>query len=170
MSDARDALIAFTMGYISGHAHNDSWSLIKMMVKMTLLFSISFTLQAVLQDEIDEYAKFTCISKEIAELEPYMEYKSLVDVGQGCYVKTVVATPKQSVYLNIGLGFFSELAWPHAMEVVKKREIILQKKLLNVQVAIDQVQSDMREVSIIKFQNFFHSRSIVTFSNPLQNQ
>lgn len=134
---------------------------------MTVLFSISFTIQAVIQDEIDEYAKFTCISKEIAELEPHMEYKSLVDVGQGCYVKTVVATPKQSVYLNIGLGFFSELAWPHAMEVVKEREIILQKKILNVQAAINQVQSDMREVRIKFF--FFQSRSIVTFSNPLQN-
>ena len=79
-----------------------------------------------------------------------MEYKSLVDVGQGCYVKTVVAAPKQSVYLNIGLGFFSELAWPHAMEVVKERKSILEKKVLNVQAAIDQVQLDMKEVRIIE--------------------
>ena len=92
-----------------------------------------------------------------------MEYKSLVDVGQGCYVKTVVAAPKQSVYLNIGLGFFTELAWPHAMEVVKEREIILQKKIINVQAAIDQVQSDMREVSILKLYISFRADKLQLF-------
>ena len=111
---------------------------------------IAFTLQALIQDEIAEYAKFSRFGKEIAELESHVEYKSLVDVGQGCYVKTVVAAPKQSVHLNIGLGFFCELAWPHAMEVVEQREGILQKKLLNAQALIDKVLSDMNEVSIIE--------------------
>lgn len=98
-------------------------------------------------DDIAEYAKFNTMSKDIDKLAPGQKYESLVDIGQGCFVQSEVAAPKDGVYVHVGLGFFVELTWPDATTLSGEREKILQKKVSEAQHAIDRVKSDMDEVS-----------------------
>jgi prefoldin subunit 5 len=105
-------------------------------------------IQAELSDEIAEYSKFNVISEDVARLAPNEKYESLVDIGQKCFVASVVEAPKSSVYVHVGLGFFTELPWPAAVAVSGERMKIIQKKVSNTQDAIDRVQVDMAEVMV----------------------
>jgi prefoldin subunit 5 len=104
--------------------------------------------QAELSDEIAEYSKFNVISEDVARLAPNEKYESLVDIGQNCFVASVVEAPKSSVYFYIGLGFFTELTWPAAVVLSGERTKLIQKKISNTQDAIDRVQADMAEVVV----------------------
>lgn len=104
--------------------------------------------QVELCDEIVEYSKFNIISEDVARLSPNQRYESLVDIGQKCFVTSIVETPQSSVYVHVGLGFFVELTWPAAVAVSDERVKLIQKKISNTQGAIDRVEADMAEVMI----------------------
>ena len=112
------------------------------------MFSEPCQIQTELTDEIAEYSKFNVISEDVARLAPNEKYVSLVDIGQKCFVASVVEAPKSSVYVHVGLGFFAELPWSAAVAVSGERINVIQKKVSNTQDAIERVQADMAEVMV----------------------
>ena len=112
------------------------------------MFSEPCQIQTELTDEIAEYSKFNIISEDVARLAPNEKYESLVDIGQMCFVASVVEVPKSSVYVHVGLGFFAELPWSAAVAVSGERINVIQKKVSNTQDAIERVQADMAEVMV----------------------
>lgn len=126
------------------------WSI--RIVRRFIRFNVNHTgacqIQAEFSDEIAEYSKFNAFSEDVAQLAPNENYESLVDIGQKCFVASVVEAPKSSVYVHVGLGFFAELTWPAAVAVSGDRIKLIQKKVSNTQDALNRVQADMAEVIV----------------------
>lgn len=114
-----------------------------------LNYSITYTTQEQLQEEIGEYVEFGIMQHKITNLTANEPYETLVDIGQQCFVQAVVNEPQNGVYVHMGLGFFAELSWSDAADIALKREELLARKVTQTQIAIDRVQADVDEVCMV---------------------
>ena len=92
---------------------------------------------------------------KVTNLTANEQYKTLVDIGQQCFVKAVVDAPQNGVYVHMGLGFFAELSWSDAADIALKREELLARKVIQTQIAIDSVQADVDEVCVVAWSNWY---------------
>lgn len=75
--------------------------------------------------EIGDYVKL-CEIVESIKTSKEIEYRSLVDIGSKCLMQAVVEEPK-TLYVHIGAGFHTELAFDEAVELSHKRIDILRR-------------------------------------------
>jgi prefoldin subunit 5 len=74
------------------------------------------------------------------------DYETLVDIGQGCYMQAVVPKGQDSVFVHIGLGFFTEISPVEIPDFTSKRVQILRDKISHTEQAIEKVANDIAEV------------------------
>ncbi|KAF0983613.1 hypothetical protein FDP41_010678 [Naegleria fowleri] len=68
----------------------------------------------------EKYIKLQELSLQLKSIENKKEFHTLVDVGTNFYVQGHV-TDTRTIYLDVGLGFFSEFSIPKAMKFVTQQ-------------------------------------------------
>ena len=105
---------------------------------------------------------------KVTNLNANEQYKTLVDIGQQCFVKAVVDAPQNGVYVHMGLGFFAELSWSDAADIALKREELLTRKVLQTQIAIDSIQADVDEVYVVAWSNWYQKHLLLYWNQFLK--
>jgi prefoldin subunit 5 len=101
--------------------------------------------------DISEYLKEEKNKKENNRFDPWEieGYKTLVDIGNHCYVQGVISKEAlaKSIFVHIGLGFHAEIKLEDIPAFSFQRIAILERKRSKVESELLQVQNDHREVS-----------------------
>lgn len=116
-----------------------------------------YIVQIQINEEIAEYTALGIEQQKITHLAANEQYKTLVDIGQQCYVQAVVNAPQAGVYVHIGLGFFVELSWSAVDHIAQKRDELLSRKAIQTQTAIESVQADLDEVCMGQYASPYSS-------------